>query len=40
MKWAEMEGFTKVAVKLELFFKKSNLPLFQPCQYLKKLASK
>ena len=38
LKWAEMEGYNKVCVKLNYWCEKYRVPLFQPCDYLKQLA--
>jgi 3-hydroxyacyl-CoA dehydrogenase len=39
LKWAEQEGYKKVAVKLNYWYQKYNLPVLQPCPHLQKLAN-
>jgi enoyl-CoA hydratase/3-hydroxyacyl-CoA dehydrogenase len=38
LKWAEMEGYKTVYVKLKYWSRKYNLPLLKPCSYLEQLA--
>jgi len=38
MKWAEREGYSKIAIKLQNWFHAYRVPLYRPCKYLLHLA--